>query len=62
MKIADPKVRSYLYKVSLSLVIVAQFFRLIPDDSVQVFVNVLTAVFAISSPTLAIPNVPKTND
>jgi hypothetical protein len=62
MNIADPKVRSYFYKVALTLVVAAQFFRLIPDDSVQVIVNVLTAAFAISTPTLAIPNTPSSND
>ena len=58
MKTPSPELRRYFYRVALSLVILAQFLRLIPEDSLQVIINVLTAVFAISTPALALPNVP----
>lgn len=54
--------RRYFYKVALSLVLAAQFFRLLPDDSFDVIANVISAVFAVSTPALAIPNTPKRND
>jgi hypothetical protein len=51
--------RRYFYRVALSLVVAAQFFRLLPDDSFDVIANVVSAVFGITAPALALPNVPK---
>ena len=58
----SPETRRYFYRIALSLVVLAQFFRLIPGDSVDVIVNVITAVFGITTPVLADYNVPKPAD
>lgn len=58
MNITNPTTRRYIYGVVIALILAAQFFRLIPDDSVQVIVNVVTAALGLTAPALAIPNVP----
>jgi hypothetical protein len=58
LNITDPATRRYLYGVAVALILAAQAFRLIPGDSVEVIVNVVTAVLGIASPVLAIPNTP----
>lgn len=59
MNIHDPKTRLYFYRLALTLVVLAQWLRLIPGDAYEVIANVVSAVFGISAPMLAIPNTPK---
>ena len=58
MNIQDPAVRRYVYGVVLALIPVAQLFRLIPEDSVPLIINVVTAVLGMGAAGLALPNTP----
>lgn len=58
MNIQDPAVRKYIYGVVLALIPVAQLFRLIPDESVPLIINVVTAVLGMGAAGLALPNTP----
>ena len=58
MNIKDPATRKYIYGVVLALIPVAQLFRLIPEDSVPLIINVVTAVLGMGAAGLALPNTP----
>jgi len=58
VNIQDPAVRRYVYGVVLALIPVAQLFRLIPEDSVPLIINVVTAVLGMGVAGLALPNTP----
>ena len=58
MNIQDPAVRRYVYGVVLALIPLAQLFRLIPEDSVPLIINVVTAVLGMGAAGLALPNTP----
>ena len=58
MNIKDPAVRRYVYGVVLALIPVAQLFRLIPEESVPLIINVVTAVLGMGAAGLALPNTP----
>jgi len=58
VNIQDPAVRRYVYGVVLALIPVAQLFRLIPEDSVPLIINVVTAVLGMGAAGLALPNTP----
>lgn len=58
MNIQDPAVRRYVYGVVLALIPVAQLFRLIPEESVPLIINVVTAVLGMGAAGLALPNTP----
>ena len=58
MNIQDPAVRKYIYGIVLALIPVAQLFRLIPDESVPLIINVVTAVLGMGAAGLALPNTP----
>jgi len=58
VNIQDPAVRRYIYGVVLALIPVAQLFRLIPDESVPLIINVVTAVLGMGAAGLALPNTP----
>jgi len=51
-------VRRYVYGVVLALIPVAQLFRLIPEESVPLIINVVTAVLGMGAAGLALPNTP----
>ena len=50
--------RRYVYGVVLALIPLAQLFRLIPEDSVPLIINVVTAVLGMGAAGLALPNTP----
>ena len=50
--------RRYVYGVVLALIPVAQLFRLIPEESVPLIINVVTAVLGMGAAGLALPNTP----
>lgn len=56
--ITSPAARRYLYGLAIALILAAQAFRLIPGDTVDTIVNVVTAVLGLGAPALAIPNTP----
>jgi len=58
VNIQDPAVRRYVYGVVLALIPVAQLFRLIPEESVPLIINVVTAVLGMGAAGLALPNTP----
>jgi len=58
VNIKDPATRKYIYGVVLALIPVAQLFRLIPEDSVPLIINVVTAVLGMGAAGLALPNTP----
>jgi len=58
VNIQDPAVRRYVYGVVLALIPLAQLFRLIPEDSVPLIINVVTAVLGMGAAGLALPNTP----
>ena len=58
MNIQDPAIRKYIYGIVLALIPVAQLFRLIPDESVPLIINVVTAVLGMGAAGLALPNTP----
>jgi len=58
VNIKDPAVRRYVYGVVLALIPVAQLFRLIPEESVPLIINVVTAVLGMGAAGLALPNTP----
>jgi hypothetical protein len=58
LNITDPATRRYLYGLAVALILAAQAFRLIPGDSVDIIVNVVTAALGLATPALAIPNTP----
>jgi hypothetical protein len=58
MNIKDPATRRYVYGVVLALIPLAQLFRLIPEDSVPLIINVVTAVLGMGAAGLALPNTP----
>jgi len=58
VNIQDPAVRKYIYGIVLALIPVAQLFRLIPDESVPLIINVVTAVLGMGAAGLALPNTP----
>jgi len=58
VNIQDPVVRRYVYGVVLALIPLAQLFRLIPEDSVPLIINVVTAVLGMGAAGLALPNTP----
>jgi hypothetical protein len=58
MNIKDPATRRYVYGVVLALIPLAQVFRLIPEDSVPLIINVVTAVLGMGAAGLALPNTP----
>jgi len=58
VNIQDPAVRRYVYGVVLAVILVAQLFRLIPEDAVPLIINVVTAVLGMGAAGLALPNTP----
>jgi len=58
VNIQDPAVRRYVYGVVLALIPVAQLFRLIPEESAPLIINVVTAVLGMGAAGLALPNTP----
>jgi hypothetical protein len=58
VNIQDPATRRYIYGIVLALIPVAQLFRLIPEDSVPLIINVVTAVLGMGAAGLALPNTP----
>jgi hypothetical protein len=58
VNIHDPATRRYVYGVVLALIPLAQLFRLIPEDSVPLIINVVTAVLGMGAAGLALPNTP----
>lgn len=58
MNIKDPAVRRYIYGIVLAVIPLAQFFRLIPGESVPLIVNIVTAILGTGAAGLALPNTP----
>ena len=58
MNLKDPATRRYIYGIVLAVIPLAQFFRLIPDETVPLIINIVTAVLGTGAAALALPNTP----